>query len=575
MAREKRHEFIDLAETEDADRSHGVACCAIDAQLRSAPPEHISRETNEVFGAAGEMARSGTDRRTVLQRAGAWAVAGGVFSLAARGDWAWAQAGAPAPDADAHAFTADVLKKTALELSQRPFAKPAIELPEPLDKLTFEQYRDIRFRPEQAIWRGEKLDYELQLFALGYLFDVPVEIWLVEAGQARQLKADGTLFSIGPQIPDPPQAAPFGFSGFRVHGPLNRSDVMDEYAVFQGASYFRGVGRGELYGLSARGLAINTAKPPGEEFPIFRSFWIEKPAAGAPEIIVHALLDSPSTTGAYRFAIQPGQFTIMDVDATLYPRREMPHIGLGALTSMFLHGAAHKRVRNDYRPAVHDSEGLAILTGRGERIWRPLTNPKLLQVSAFADKDPKGFGLSQRDRTFQNFEDLEAHYERRPSAWVEPKGGWGEGYVELIEIPADEEIHDNIVAYWRPARPVTPGKPYTFAYRLHWGETIPVAWSGARVRKTRRGSNGRKGAVLFVLDFDGPALKDVTDLPVADVAASAGTVSNVVVHRNSAIDGLRCSFELQPGSADLIELRLVLKNNERVVSESWLYRWTS
>lgn len=510
----------------------------------------------------------------VLQRSGAWAMAGSVLGLAMQADWAWAQ-NVPHPEDSAASFSADLVKQAAAQLALKPFSKPAIELPEPFDKLTYDQYRDIRFRPEQAIWRGENLDYELQLFAQGYLFDAPVEIWLVESGQARPLKADGTLFTIGSLIPNPPQAAPFGFSGFRVHGPINRSDVMDEYAVFQGATYFRGVGRGQLYGLSARGLAINTGKPPGEEFPLFRSFWIEKPAPGAPEIVAHALLDSPSTTGAYRFAIQPGPYTIMEVDATLYPRREMPHVGLGALTSMYLHGAAHKRIRNDYRPAVHDSEGLAILSGRGERIWRPLTNPRLLQVSAFVDKDPKGFGLSQRDRTFTNFEDLEGHYERRPTAWVEPKGSWGEGYVELIEIPADEEIHDNIVAYWRPARPIAPGKPFQFGYRLHWGETIPVAWTGARVRKTRRGSNGRKGAVLFVLDFDGPALSDAAELPVADVEASAGTVANVVVHRHPAIGGLRCTFELEPGSQDLIELRLVLKSNERVVSESWLYRWTS
>src|SRR5690606_722211 len=326
--------------------------------------------------------------------------------------------------------------------------------------------------------------------------------------------------------------------------------------------------------LSARGLAINTAKPPGEEFPIFRSFWIEKPAPGAPEIIVHALLDSPSTTGAYRFAIRPGPFTVMDVEATLYPRTEIRHLGLAPLTSMFLHGSAHRRLGDDYRPAVHDSEGLAILNGRGERIWRPLTNPKLLQVSAFIDEDPKGFGLEQRDRAFSSYEDLEAHYERRPTAWIEPKGNWGRGYVELIEIPADEEIHDNIVAYWKPAEPVPSGKPVTFAYRLHWGEMLPVAWAGARVRKTRCGSSGRDGGVLFVLDFEGPALGSTDELPVADVSARPGTVSNVVVRRHPAISGLRCSFELETGSADLIELRLVLKSTERVVSESWLYRWT-
>ncbi len=517
------------------------------------------------------MIGSGMSRRSALQSTLAWALAGGIPAINWLSDAAQAQ-GSAGPQ-DGEAFNTDFVKNAAYQLAQRSFARPQMELPEPFDKLTPEQYRDIRFRQEQAIWRGEKLDFELQLFALGYLYDTPVEIWIVEGQRARQLKADGTLFSIGPQISNAPQAAPFGFSGFRIHGPINRSDVMNEYAVFQGATYFRAVGREQSYGLSARGLAINTAKPPGEEFPIFRAFWIEKPAAGAQAIIVHALLDSPSTTGAYRFSIQPGQATVMDVEATLYPRRDIPHLGLAPLTSMFLHGAAHRRNGADYRPAVHDSEGLAILNGNGERIWRPLTNPKLLQVSAFIDRDPKGFGLSQRDRSFSNFEDLDAHYETRPTVWVEPRGGWGDGYIELIEIPADEEIHDNIIAFWRPARTQESGKPYAFAYRLTWGDSVPVAWAGARVRKTRRGK-GRKGSVIFIVDFDGPALKDAAELPAADVTASAGTVSNVVLQRHPDIGGVRCTFELQPNSADLIELRLVLKNGERSVSESWLYRWT-
>ena len=333
------------------------------------------------------MIGSGMSRRSALQSTLAWALAGGIPAINWLSDAAQAQ-GSAGPQ-DGEAFNTDFVKNAAYQLAQRSFARPQMELPEPFDKLTPEQYRDIRFRQEQAIWRGEKLDYELQLFALGYLYDTPVEIWIVEGQRARQLKADGTLFSIGPQISNAPQAAPFGFSGFRIHGPINRSDVMNEYAVFQGATYFRAVGREQSYGLSARGLAINTAKPPGEEFPIFRAFWIEKPAAGAQAIIVHALLDSPSTTGAYRFSIQPGQATVMDVEATLYPRRDIPHLGLAPLTSMFLHGAAHRRNGADYRPAVHDSEGLAILNGNGERIWRPLTNPKLLQVSAFIDRDPK------------------------------------------------------------------------------------------------------------------------------------------------------------------------------------------
>ena len=516
------------------------------------------------------MGTSGLDRRTVLQAAGAWAIAECVIRMALGGNQGLAQT---VPADVVEPFATDHVKKLAQQLAARSFAKPKIELPEPFSNLTYDQYRDIRFRQEQSIWRGEKLDYELQLFPMGYLYDVPVELWIVDGGKARLLRADGTFFSIGPQISDAPQAAPYGFSGFRVHGPINRADSFDEYLVFQGASYFRAVGRGQGYGMWARGLAINTARPGGEEFPIFRAFWIEKPKAGAPELIIHALLDSPSATGAYRFAVQPGAATIMDVEATLYPRRELPHIGMAPLTSMFLHGPAHRRVGGDFRPAVHDSEGLAILNGWGERIWRPLTNPKKLQVSAFVDNNPKGFGLSQRDRSFSNFEDLEARYERRPTAWVEPRGDWGEGYVELIEIPADEEMHDNITAYWRPARAIESGKPFSFAYRLHWGEMVPVAWAGARVRKTRVGL-GRKGAVMFVVDFDGPAIRDSKDFPVADVRASAGTVLNVVAQRHPEISGLRCSFELQTGTADLIELRLVLKNNDQIISETWLYRWT-
>lgn len=513
------------------------------------------------------------NRRAVLQSAGAWALTAAALREVASSASARAQT-APAQEAPAAAATAEHVKRVAQQLAAKAYVKPALaDLPEPFSKLTYDQYRDIRFRSEQAIWRGEKLDYELQLFALGYLYDAPVEVWIVEESGARLLRADGTLFSVGPLIPNAPQAAPFAFSGFRVHGPINRADYFDEFLVFQGASYYRAVGRGEGYGASARGLAINTAKPPGEEFPLFRTFWIEKPKPGINPFVVHALLDSPSTTGAYRFSVQPGASTIMDIDVTLYPRRDLTHVGLGPLTSMFLHGPAYRRNTSDFRPAVHDSEGLAILNGNGERIWRPLTNPRLLQVSAFIDKDPKGFGLSQRDRSFANYEDLEAQYQSRPTVWVEPKGGWGDGYIELIEIPAEEEIHDNIVAFWRPARPIEAAKPYAYAYRLHWGEAVPIAWSGARVRKTRVGANRRNG-VLFVIDFDGPALKDAKELPVADVRASAGTLQNVVVHRHPEIGGLRCTFELMPGGSELIELRLVLKSNEQIVSESWLYRWT-
>jgi|CXWK01.1.fsa_nt_gi glucans biosynthesis protein len=473
-------------------------------------------------------------------------------------------------------FTFDAVKAQAKTLSETEFSKPAIELPEPFNKLGYDQYRDIRYRSDQAIWKGDKADFEIQLFPMGWLYDMPVDIWVVDQalGQVNKLSADGRLFTLGPLVGPGPEAAPFGFSGFRIHAPINRADYFDEFVVFQGASYLRGVGRGQAYGSSARGLAINTARPGGEEFPFFRTFWLEKPKAGATSITVFALLDSPSTTGAYRFTIQPGEATVMDVDVTLYPRKALEHVGLAPLTSMFLHGPADQRMWSDFRPAVHDSEGLAMLTGSGERLWRPLTNPKTLQTSAFMDKDPKGFGLSQRDRSFQNYQDLEARYEHRPTTWVETKGPWGEGYVELIEIPVEDEIHDNVVAYWRPSKPIEAGAAFDISYRLYWSEQVPVAWTGARVATTRIGKSKKPETFLFVIDFDGTGVKDLRDLPVAEVTANPGAIGNVVVQRNPEISGIRVSFELTPESAELVELRAVLKSQDQVLSETWLYRWT-
>lgn len=471
-------------------------------------------------------------------------------------------------------FAPDTVRKLAEALSRKPFEKPRVEVQPPFDKLSYDQYRDIRFRSEKAVWRGEGLDFELQLFALGYLYDLPVSLAVVTNGEQRQLKADGRLFSIGPLIGKGSDQAPYGFSGFRVHGPINRADVIDEYLVFQGASYFRSVGRDQFYGLSARGLAIDTARPSGEEFPFFRAFWIEKPEKGNHSLVVHALLDSPSTTGAYRFVITPGEATVMDVELTLYPRRTVQHVGLAPLTSMFRHGAAQNRLPNDYRPSVHDSEGLAILNGRGERLWRPITNPRTLQTSAFIDSNPKGFGLLQRDRRFTSYQDLEARYERRPTVWIEPKGAWGDGYVELIEIPSETEINDNVVCYWKPAKGLTAGTSYQFAYRMTWGQRVPVAWSGLAVAKTRVGIGSTPEHRLFVIDYTGPATPELSGLPNAEVQVSSGSFANLVVQENPEIKGVRVTFVLNTSGTDTVELRLGLKANDRLVSENWLYRWT-
>jgi glucans biosynthesis protein len=514
----------------------------------------------------------GPNRRGVLVGAGACAALAALAGHALRISPAFAGGTGAAGEAS---FAVDHVRKLAEELAARDFVKPRVELTEPFNALTAEQYRDIRFRPEATLWRGENLGYEIQFMPMGWLYEIPVEIWVVENGQMRSLKADATNFAIGPSIEKASDQAPFGFSGFRITTVLNRADQLDEFMSFQGASYFRSVGRNQPYGLSARGLAINTARPGGEEFPIFRAFWIEKPDPAAAHIVIHALLDSESVSGAYRFTIRPGRATTMDVEAVLYPRRQLAHIGLAPLTSMYFHGPAQGRITSDYRPAVHNSQGLAVVNGHGERLWRPLANPKMLQTSAFVDKHLKGFGLVQRDRAFSGYEDIEARYERRPTAWIEPIGNWGDGYIELIEIPISEEIHDNIVAYWKPAKALEPGKRFRYAYRMSWGDEVPAVWSGAWVVKTQVGTTpGAADKALFVVDFAGPAVRELRELPVAELFATAGATANLTVQRHPDLAGVRVKFELNTAGTDLIELRLGLKVAGQLISESWLYRWT-
>ncbi len=521
---------------------------------------------------------TGPDRRGVLIGASAWAT---VATLAAESftmAYAGGGDGAPATPAEAVApvesFAEDHVRKLAEKLAAGDFVKPKADVTEPFNALTPDQYRDIRLRPEATVWRGEGLGYEVRPLPLGWIYDAPVEIWVVSGGETQSLIADGASFSFGPSIEKAPDAAPFGFSGFRISGLLNRADALDEFVSFQGASYFKAVGQGQRYGLSARGLAVETARPGGEEFPLFRAFWIERPQPGARDVLIHALLDSQSVAGAYKFIVRPGRETVIDVEATLYPRRALTHVGIAPLTSMYFVGSAQRRIEGDYRPAVHNSEGLAVVNGHGERLWRPLTNPKMLQTSAFVDKDLKGFGFIQRNRAFATFQDLDARFDRRPTAWVEPQGGWGDGFVELIEIPVVEEIHDNIVAYWKPAKTLDPGTGHKFAYRVTWGDNIPAVWSGAWVTQTRVGAGRGANTVQFVVDFAGPSLGDLAELPTADLAVSTGATSNLVVQRLPEAQGLRVRFELNTTGTDLIELRLGLRVAEQLISESWLYRWT-
>jgi glucans biosynthesis protein len=494
----------------------------------------------------------------------------GAMLLLSLGSAALAQ-GEPAQEGP---FSAEMVQRLAADLATKPFVASA-QVSERWANIGYDQYRDIRFRREGAIWHGQRSNFELQLLPGGWLYKFPVSINLVVDGESRPIVPDNGWFTFGSLVGAPPaDAQPIAFSGLRINGPINRPRLFDEIVVFQGASYFRAISKGQNYGLSARGLAIDTAQPSGEEFPFFRTFWVETPAIRQRYVVVHALLDSPSTTGAYKFRITGGVPTTIDVDVKLFPRRDIQHIGVAPLTSMFLFSGIDRSRINDFRPAVHDSDGLCIANAGGERIWRPLTNPRRLQVSAFSVRDIKGFGLIQRARSFANYEDLEARYERRPSAWIEPRGSWGDGSVLLVEIPSEEEIHDNVVAFWRPLRPYGKGQSYDFGYRISWPDDVFTP-GAARVTDTFSGlTNGperKTGALRYVVDFAGPELLN-GGLPDASLYSTAGKVSTPVVERNLS-RGVRVDFLLDPGDAGLAELRLELKRHDKVISEVWLARW--
>jgi glucans biosynthesis protein len=482
---------------------------------------------------------------------------------------------------DAMGFGADHVAELARQLASKPHVAPDSALPPALRGLTYDQYRTIRFDRSQAPWRSDGLPFQLQPFHRGFLYRDRVALHEVHRGVARPLRFSTRQFSYGETIAPVPDED-LGHAGARVLAPLNRAGHYDEVVAFLGASYFRAVGRGHVYGISARGLALATADPKGEEFPWFRAFWFERPALEADFLVVHALLDSQSVAGAYRFTIRPGSVTrgattTMDVEARLFPRRRLGALGIAPLTSMYLHSPNDRGGADDYRPAVHDSDGLLIMTARGERLWRPLTNPRALQVSAFADRDPAGFGLMQRRRAFTDFHDLESAFHRRPSLWVEPLSPFGEGEVQLVEIPTPNEINDNIVAFWRPKAPLPAGVEALLHYRLHWCSEAPVAGTVAAFTGTRVGAGSAARMRRFVLDVAGPALEGLpgTGELTLDTWANAGTIHHATAHPNVETGGLRVAFEFAPGGAALAELGARLLHDGVPVTETWLYRWTA
>jgi glucans biosynthesis protein len=458
-------------------------------------------------------------------------------------------------------------------------------LPAVLANLTYDQYRDIRFRPASALWHGQAL-FEVQFFHRGYRVRQRVNVYEVTPAGAALVEYSPRLFTFGHLVKTPRLSTSVGFAGFRVHYPLQTPTYKDELIVFLGASYFRVLGRNQHYGASARGLAIDTGAQSGEEFPTFTDFWLVKPQPTDRSLMIYALLDSRSVAGAYQFEVRPGEITQVEVHSDLYPRRAITKLGVAPLTSMYLYGQdGISRRFDDYRPQVHDSDGLMSETGPGQWIWRPLGNPRDLRVNRFIDENPRGFGLVQRDRNFASYQDVESQYQSRPSYWVQPLGSWGKGGVELVEIPSDEEIHDNIVAYWVPEQAVSAAKPLSFSYLLSAFAENPRWPPGGRAVAVRSGNPAMgdnkghfgSGARRMLVDFKGGELDGLDgSQPVkAELSADNGQIDAVTMQRIPESGAWRLAFVITPRpKKPQISLRCYLTLYGEVLTETWVYQWT-
>lgn len=525
------------------------------------------------------------NRRFVLAGGLATATLAGVVKGAvAQTNQAPPQAQPAQPQVAPPSFRFDDVVKRARELSAQPYNATQQPLPDTIANLDFDSWRDIRFKPERAFLQTTNSPFRMQLFHLGFLYRRPVVINIIRDGVPTPIPYAANLFDYGRIKLDRPLPVGLGFAGFRIHSPLNTPQVQDELVSFLGASYFRFLSRDQRYGLSARGLAINVGLKEAEEFPTFTDFWVEAPEADGDKLTIYALLQSESVTGAYQFIVFPGQETTIEVLSNLFVRKPIARLGVAPLTSMYFVGENDRRFRDDYRPELHDSDGLLMQTAAGEWLWRPLRNPKEPENSVFVDAGIKGFGLLQRDRTFEHYQDLDLAYERRPGYWIEPHDNWGEGQVELVELPTADETNDNIVAFWRPKAPVEPGQTLTFRYRMtSLGSTDELNPGGMTVNtfRTRAAALGSSeqaapGTTRFIVDFSGGDLNYHLANPQSVqviASASVGKITRTSLIANPTIDGFRAMIDIEAPVGQITDLRAFLKSGSRALTETWTYPW--
>lgn len=471
-------------------------------------------------------------------------------------------------------FHAGLVADTARAAAKQPYKPVPNDLPDGFRNLTYEQYVGIRAKPSGIIWASQNVGFAIEPLHRGFIFSSPVTINLVNQEQARRVAYDTSQFDFG-KVAVPPHLGDIGFSGFRVLV-MREGQGFAEIATFQGASFFRAIAPGQRFGTMARALSIKVADSRGEEFPAIRSFWIEQPNLATDALVIHALIDSESMTGVYRFTLHPGESTIIDTECTLFARSKVDNFGIATMSATVVSDAIDHRRPDDTRLTIADIDGLQMATGHGEWLWRAVSNRDTLQISTFVDENPRGFGFLQRDRSFHDYQDDDQHWEIRPSLWIDPIGDWGQGGLELIEIPSDSESNDNIIAYWRPKQVLMPGAEASFAYRQFWAWNPPERPELAVVSDTRSGRGSSARRRRFLVEFQGDALADPQRASAIKptLTAAPGGVTFVNTYPAPTLKTYRVLFEIDPGNEAASELRLVLEAAGKPISETWLYRWT-
>jgi len=470
-------------------------------------------------------------------------------------------------------FDPNMVTDAARTMSKQPFKPLSADIPEVFRDLGYDQYAAIGRRPGSAIWASDDTGFAIEPLHRGFIFSTPMEINLVAEGKARHLIYDPALFDFG-KLAVPKDLGDIGFSGFRVLAQVQGG--FSELAIFQGASFFRAIAPGQTLGTMARAMSIKTADPRGEEFPAFRMVWIERPTLAAGALVIHALISSESVTGAYRFTLRPGEATIIDTECALFARAAVDNFGLATMSATHLSGPIDERRNDDLRPSVSEVSGLQMLTGKGEWLWRPVANRDTLQISTFVDENPRGFGFLQRDRNFDHYQDDEQHFETRPSLWIEPIGDWSAGDVQLVEIPSDSETNDNIIGYWKPKQPLAARSETFFAYRQFWCWNPPEPPPLAIATQSRAGRGSSPKRRRFMVEFTGEILSLPQNAKAMKPNLNAAPGSFTALQTFTSADRKSCRvlFELDPGNNAFSELRLVLEEAGKPISETWLYRWT-